>query len=352
MIYLLKPKDSATVSLASDDQIEFVSEEQRCFRAGLNEKFSFKWNDLQISGDRKENSHPLPVHFEWRDRPLEIGRNHRKIYTFLLISKSEDLSEPLVYVTDRSSFDVYNLELGTKYYWCVQKNLRRSKTYTFTTEMNLPRFIRIGGVSNVRDMGGYPLVTGGRIRQGLMYRGSEFENKMHISPEGIEDIRRLGIKNDLDLRGEARRDVHYPVSTILGLNRIFLRSEAYDCLFNDGEREELYTFFSTFADEKNYPIYYHCRGGADRTGSYAFILGALYGMNYDDLILEYEITSFSIWGPRNRNYGLFVRFINKFMALEGETLSEKARNFIKNYAGLSDEQIDKIYDIAVDRNAK
>ena len=81
MIFLLNPKDGASVSLASDDQLEFISEEQRAFRAGLKEKLYFKWNDLQITGDRMENSHPLPVRFEWRDRPLEIGHNHRKIYT-------------------------------------------------------------------------------------------------------------------------------------------------------------------------------------------------------------------------------------------------------------------------------
>lgn len=348
MIYLLKPKNGEFVSLSTDYQIEFCEKEQRDFRATINEKFKFKWSDLQITGDRAENSHPKPVRFEWRDRPLEIGHNHRKIYTFLLISEKEDMTEPEVYMTDRSSVDVYNLKIATRYYWCVQKNGRRSSVQSFTTEARLPRHIRIGGVSNVRDMGGYPLECGKRIRQGIIYRGSEFEFKMHISPEGVDAIRRLNIRTDLDLRGEALVGVENPTSPLFGLNRIHLRSEAYDCLFNPGEDEELHTFFMTFADPENYPIYYHCRGGADRTGSYAFILGALYGMSYDDLIYEYELTSLSIWGTRNRNYELFVRFIDRFMALEGETLADKAYNFLLVNARLTAEEIERIRAIAIE----
>jgi protein tyrosine/serine phosphatase len=107
-----------------------------------------------------------------------------------------------------------------------------------------------------------------------------------------------------------------------------------------------------FANPDNYPIFYHCRGGADRTGSYAFILGALYGMNFDDLILEYELTSLSIWGTRIRNHELFSKFLDKFHALPGETYSEKARVFIREYAELSDAEIGRIYEIAVEKPEK
>jgi protein tyrosine/serine phosphatase len=108
-------------------------------------------------------------------------------------------------------------------------------------------------------------------------------------------------------------------------------------------------FFSTFANPDNYPIFYHCRGGADRTGSYAFILGALYGMNHEDLILEYELTSLSIWGTRIRSHALFSKFLEKFRALPGETYSEKARTFIRENAGLSDDEIDRICEIATEK---
>ena len=101
--------------------------------------------------------------------------------------------------------------------------------------------------------------------------------------------------------------------------------------------------------EENYPIYFHCRGGADRTGSYAFVLGALLGMSLDDLILDYEITSLSIWGTRLRKHKLFVPFLEAFMALDGKTLSEKARTFMKTHALMKDEDIEKIIEIAIEK---
>ena len=348
MIFLREPKNGARVSLATEYQIEFISEEQRRLRGEADADFKFDWTNVQPGLDREERSHPAPVHFSWCDRPLERGHNGRKIYTFLIISENEDLSSPEVYTTDKSSLDIYNLKIGTKYYWCVQKNGRRSKIYSFTTEFIAPRFIRIDGVSNVRDMGGYVVEGGKRVRQGIIYRGSEFENKMHISEKGINDLLGLKIRTDLDLRGESAKQVDNLITPLFNINRIFVPSEAYEGLFLPDEKDELNTFFSTFANPKNYPIYYHCRGGADRTGSYSFILGALYGMSLDDLFLEYELTSLSIWGTRVRNHKLFSKFLESFFTLPGETNAEKARYFLRTNAGLTDKEIDRIYEIALE----
>jgi len=352
VIYLRKPKNGASVSLATKHQIDFISDKAREERGLLNADFKFDWTNVIPGRDREERSLPAPVHFEWCDRPLERGHNGRKIYTFLIISESEDLKSPSVYSTARSSYDVYNLKIGTKYYWCIQKNGRRSDVHSFTTENTVPRFIRIDGVSNVRDMGGYKLAGGGRIRQGIIYRGSEFDNKMHISDTGVEDFLKLGIRTDLDLRGEAALQLEHFITPILAVNRIFVKGQAYEGLFLPDEKPELHNFFATFANPESYPIYYHCRGGADRTGSYSFILGALYGMSHEDLILEYELTSLSIWGTRVRSHELFSVFLKNFLALPGETYSEKARVFIRENAGLSDDEIDRIYDIAVDKSEK
>ena len=75
-------------------------------------------------------------------------------------------------------------------------------------------------------------------------------------------------------------------------------------------------------------------------------------MTLEDLILEYEITSISIWGGRNRNHHLFREFLDRFNRLSGEALSDKARAFLLEYAGLSTAQIDKIYEIAVCKDGK
>ena len=46
-----------------------------------------------------------------------------------------------------------------------------------------------------------------------------------------------------------------------------------------------------FADEKNYPIYFHCAVGADRTGTIGMYLDTILGMSSEDILLNYNFTS-------------------------------------------------------------
>ena len=40
-------------------------------------------------------------------------------------------------------------------------------------------------------------------------------------------------------------------------------------------------------------VYYHCFGGADRTGTVGFLLNGLLGVSYTDLVIDFELTSYS-----------------------------------------------------------
>ena len=46
----------------------------------------------------------------------------------------------------------------------------------------------------------------------------------------------------------------------------------------------------TFADESNYPIYFHCSYGRDRTGTMAFLLLGLLGVERIDIQKDFELT--------------------------------------------------------------
>jgi len=48
--------------------------------------------------------------------------------------------------------------------------------------------------------------------------------------------------------------------------------------------------FRVFCDKENYPIYFHCAGGADRTGSLAYILMGVLGVSKHDVEVEWELT--------------------------------------------------------------
>ena len=350
MLKLKKPFNGASVCLQTKDQRAFIEDEAG--RAKIDGSLTFQWYDLEKQG--VDRTIPLPVSFEWEydiaDGLEDAERDaERDAYFYLLVSESEDMRGAWAYITRDTSFDVYNLKIGTEYFWCVQRNGKRSEVLSFETQPTCPRCLRIEKVSNMRDLGGYS-VEGGKIRQGLLYRGGEMETHMCLTPLGAEEIKRLGIRTEIDMRGEAAGKVDYTTAECLGVKRVFVPSVPYHYLFAKEQRLPIKRFFNVLANKKNYPIYFHCWGGADRTGTFAFIIGAFLGMSYSDLILEYEFTSLSVWGTRTRNYWEFQEFIKLFFALPGETLKAKATAFLKEKAGLTDKQLLAIYDTLVEKD--
>ena len=343
MFVLRSPADRSTVCLQAEAQREFLLDEKR--RAETDGALTYKWDDPEKQGT--DHTAPEPIPFAWAEIQEKKEENEGPFY--LLISETADIKDPWTYVTDKDSHLVYNLKTDTEYFWCVQRNGKRSEVFSFHTSPALPRCIHIGNLSNVRDMGGYP-VAGGRIRQGLVYRGSEFELHMHLNHDGIEEIRRLGIRTELDLRGDSVGRVDFTSAQAIGIKRVFAPIIPYTKVFEKEYSRDIKRFFKTFTVQKNYPIYFHCLAGADRTGTLAFILGAFLGMRLEDLINEYEFSSLSIFGIRTRNYGEFREFLQMFMKLPGNTLREKGCSFLREYAGLSEQQLSRIRDMLIEKN--
>ena len=345
MIELKYPVDNTTVSVQTSEQKNFIEDTER--RKNTDGAMSFKWYDLEEVGI--DRTSPLPISFSWYDDEEKV--NSKSMHYFVLISERSDMRDAWVYSTNKQNLDVYNLKVGTKYYWCVQKNGKRSCVSSFSVLATYPRCIKLDGTANVRDIGGYPIEEG-RIRQGLLYRGAEFELHLHLTSSGAEELQRLGIKTELDMREEAKEQVDFSTAEAVGIKRVFVPVKPYTAIFDKKCRPMVKKFYRLFANPKNYPMYFHCWGGADRTGTFAFILEALLGVSYEDLMLDYEFTSLAIWGIRTRNFAEFQRFLEMFMSLSGNTLSEKARTFLKTYAELTDKQIATICDILIEKTNK
>ena len=342
MLKLLYPTKDQYVSLQSPAQEAFIKDEER--RATIDGNLTYCWYDLKIEGD--ERTTPLPVEFSWQETTGDTEPSDA--YFYLMISENQDMSNSWVYITKDTLYKVYNLKVDTVYYWRVQKHGKVSDISSFSTMPTLPRCLKIDGISNVRDMGGYA-VKGGKIRQGLAYRGGEFEPHMQLHPSGAIELHRLGIKTEIDMRNEAINTIQLTAAQAIGIKRILVPFNPYQSVFCAEECESLNAFFKLFTKKENYPVYFHCWGGADRTGTAAFILGSLLGMNYNDLIYEYEFTSLSVWGIRTRNYCNFIEFVDKFKRLDGENLQEKARIFLKLYSNLTDNEIDEIQNILIEK---
>ena len=337
MIELKAPMQGASVPLQTEAQKAFLKDEAH--RAELDGNLTFRWYDLERVGE--DSSIPLAVSFAWE------GSENESASYYLLISEREDMKDSEVYITKQTALEVYNLKSGVRYFWCVRQNGKSSKVLSFQTEGALPRFIRLDAISNVRDMGGYA-VKGGKIRQGLLYRGGEFELHCHLSEEGGETLCRLGIRTELDMRGEAIGKVEFTSAEALGIRRVLIPSVPYSGIFKEENRQNVRRFFKTLTHKSYYPIYFHCWGGADRTGTFAFVIGAFLGMSLEDLINDYELTSLSVWGTRTRNYGLFQEFLASFRALSGESLQEKAETFLRDYAALTAEERARLYTVLVE----
>ena len=116
----------------------------------------------------------------------------------------------------------------------------------------------------------------------------------------------------------------------------------YTRMFDPDQTNEYAAVLRVFADERNYPVYMHCWGGADRTGTVAFILEGLCGVSEADLAIDYELTSFTMFGLRtrvNRGTANYADVIARIKSYPGATLQAKFEAYAKGTLGLTDAEV-------------
>ena len=245
--------------------------------------------------------------------------------------------------------DLYNLYKGAEYrlritaYGQGNKVLSKGET-TFTTTDLGPRVMHIDGIHNVRDLGGYTTASGQRTVQGLLFRGGTLTKvepyPIELTENGASYMREvLKIKTDADLRNQA--ETGCAVSPIPDAKLCYFNLGGYSDMLNASAKP----LFQMLADKNNYPVYLHCTGGADRTGTASFLINALLGVDEKTLIQDYEFTSFSIYGMRNVQRGeyaeMFQQFLEKLKGYEGGNLQQKTENFLLSI-GVTSTEIERI----------
>ena len=249
--------------------------------------------EIRSIGDPRkypDRSRPRPVQFAWQ--PPDPNQNHAQYD--LLIARSPTFEDVQVIPgLGGSPAEVPNLLLGERYYWKViqrRDGLPTAKlpAWSFRTHTAPPRWICVPGISNVRDVGGWPIDAASRVRQDLLFRSSELNTHIMVSAEGarvlVED---LGIRTDLDLRGTADDENPAPALDTAGVTG-HCPLYAYKDIFTPTGMASIRRAFRVLADPARYPLLFHCWGGADRAGTLSFLVNGLLGVGLDDLIHDYE----------------------------------------------------------------
>ncbi len=166
------------------------------------------------------------------------------------------------------------------------------------------------GVTNFRDLGGYPTADGRRTRWGRVFRSDALHR---FTPEDRRRYESLHLHAVFDLRGDLERE-RYPnpfPSVQLAVVAQSAdagtpapdRSERQDADGGEQMLREMYqgllrnagpTFgllLSALADPEGLPAVFHCTGGKDRTGMSAALLLELLGVPRDYVLDDYELTS-------------------------------------------------------------
>ncbi len=316
MISLKYPENGAEICLATQNQLDFYKADRKSV---IGDRID--WRNIKKSS-KSDDTFPLSVKFVWEAERIAT----------LLVSESEDFSESVSVRGDKTA-EATNLKCGQLYFWKVRCGGEESEVFSFKTSDILPRWIKIDGLTNVRDCGGWN-TSFGKIRQGLIYRGSELNSHIKITPSGLKEMERLGIKSVVDLRGDSEL-----IKNVYNKNYVNIPAKAYGDYIEDYETNR--RLFEFLSQEENYPVYIHCRGGADRTGTAVFLLNALLGAEISDLIDDYEATTLSIWEIRSRNTPLFLSLISALDRFEGTDIRQKYESYLK-FCGITEKQIENI----------
>ena len=285
------------------------------------------------------------------------------------LSTERDMSNAKQYIVNEPFLELNNLYADTEYYWTVASSSGISETGRFKTK-DTTRWLNVEGIANVRDLGNYVTNSGAKIKQGMLYRGTELNYRYNVTEKGVATmLDELKIKTEIDLRWGNQTSEEGPLTksplgeTVNYFNLpIAPYGEINTPVYNNYEDENYPVetraslrriFTEILTNEASYPIYFHCYIGADRTGTLAFLISGLLGVGYDDLICDYEQTTFGVelrTRATNYYYGNELRKFRDVLRSYGRESDKDdwqrlCTEFLMDYVGVTRSEIAKIKEI-------
>lgn len=212
------------------------------------------------------------------------------------------------------------------------------------------RVKKVDGISNFRDLGGWPIVnsplhsnnfTSRFVKPNYFYRCA---NPARVSKDGLEAMRALNVKSIFDLRSEQECEkdgipqrlsefgierVHAPVfrhqdyspeATALRLTNLITSWHTYIHVYEqvlENGADLFRVMFEHIRDYPDRPMLFHCTAGKDRTGVFGMLVLLLAGVDKSTIASEYALTTFGLRPDHEVIKQTYLAGVQKLRAKEG-----------------------------------
>ena len=292
------------------------------------------------------DSNPITLTWDYE------AKEEKEVSSYSVIfGQKSDLSDGYRVLGDtEKSITFSNPFLGTNYYKLiatyVDGTTDESLIHTFEVNSQYPRNLTISGMTNCRDMGGRVTEDGTKIKQGLVYRTSGKNQNGSLTDETTEEmINHLGVKNEINLAGDSDSyNLKLEGTTLISSCKMDTSSTGGFHHFSRNT-EAVKNFFTFLSDEDNFPLFYHCKIGTDRTGLCSVLLSGLLGVSLDEVYQDYLFSNFGKIGEK-RGIGTgdshdMLKYVNDLLTFSGASFKNKVYNVLLSI-GLSRETLDKV----------
>lgn len=290
---------------------------------------------------------PKPVPVEWGFP--STGKATITVYKDELMTEEEWQWETTT--TEATSFDVYNLVPGKKYWCTVEDESGATLLQCWFETKGRRRMMKVSdepsqnNVNNCRDLGGLKTTNGKRIKYGMIFRGTNPSGLSTTEKEYMLNYMNIGLDNDL--REANQTNVFSSYDWVAYHNPGYSFSFDNSNLYNANKvKETMQAFIDCAISGK--ASYFHCAIGSDRTGYFGLMVEGLLGVSPKDCSIDYEMTSFAknvTGGNRERNSTSTFKAFTEGMSYlydqqEGDTLQDKIINYLTSKAvGISEDDI-------------
>lgn len=298
----------------------------------------------------------------WAPKSVSVKWNYavpegKTLFKFQLVYGQEaDLSDGYtVNGNKNNSISFVNPYLGDNYFKVIANfsdgTTEESEIKVFKVEDVAPRNLDVGNMPNCRDMGGRTTYAGGKIKQGLIYRtaGNKFDNYSSVD-DACKDVllNQLGVKTEINVANSTGNNVNLSGTKVENCFMAY-GSVPYSNLARNSVRVR--QIMDILSKEENYPVFYHCRIGTDRTGITGVMINGLLGVPFNEVIQDYGFSNFSpIDNQRyphktpDNNGDDIAKYIDEILAMPGKNFQEQTYNALLAI-GCPAEQLNAIIDI-------